>query len=197
MLISESSDVVAGRRAASWPYVTAVATAITLVVYLWVWGQRYGLDLEIYRDSVSSWVSGRNPYLLTFTRSGLSFTYPPFALLALSPLTWAPFLVTQWLLWAANLAAAELRSRGCCCHSRFWPRLAAGSTCQAKLIRLTLRYDRAADCGRAVPVGRAAGHLGQRASETQPTRPSAVSSHLISESSRDSSAAPARARPSS
>lgn len=43
---------------------------------------------------------------MTFTRSGLSFTYPPFAFIALWPLAWAPFPVTQWLLSAASLAAA-------------------------------------------------------------------------------------------
>jgi alpha-1,2-mannosyltransferase len=85
--------------------VTAAITAIILIAYLAAWGQRYGMDLTVYRSSVSSWRSGLNPYLLTFTH-GLSYTYPPFALLVLSPLAWASFHVTQWLLWAASLAAA-------------------------------------------------------------------------------------------
>ena len=106
MLISEGPIVVSSRRATSWPYVIAVVAAIILIAYLSVWGQRYGLDLKVYRDSVNSWRSGRNPYLRAFTQSGLSFTYPPFALLVLSPLAWAPFPVTLWLLWAASLAAA-------------------------------------------------------------------------------------------
>jgi alpha-1,2-mannosyltransferase len=63
------------------------------------------------------WRSGQNPYLRTFTK-GLSFTYPPFALVALSPLAWASFPVTEWLLWVADIAAATgsivlvLRDRG-------------------------------------------------------------------------------------
>jgi alpha-1,2-mannosyltransferase len=96
----------AGRRSIPWSYMISVVAAIILIAYLSVWGHRYGLDLEVYRNSVSSWRSGRNPYLLTFTQRGLPFTYPPFALLLLSPVSWAPFPVTQWLLWAASLAAA-------------------------------------------------------------------------------------------
>jgi alpha-1,2-mannosyltransferase len=106
--ISESPDIPTNRRhrATSWSYASAAVAAITLIAYLSVWGQRYGTDLKVYRDAVSSWESGHNPYLLTFTRSGLPFTYPPFALIALRPLAWAPFPVTQWLVWAAGLAAA-------------------------------------------------------------------------------------------
>ena len=106
MLISEGSDVVASRRATSWSYMIAVVAAVILIAYLSVWGQRYGLDLKVYRNAVDSWRSRQNPYLLTFTKSNLPFTYPPFALLVLSPLAWAPFPVTQWLLSAAGLAAA-------------------------------------------------------------------------------------------
>jgi hypothetical protein len=106
VLISEGSDVLSSRRAASRTYVIAAVAAIALIAYLSVKGQRYGLDLEVYRNSVIYWRSGRNPYLRTFTQSGLSFTYPPFALVALSPLAWASFPVTLWLLWAASLAAA-------------------------------------------------------------------------------------------
>ncbi len=108
MIISESHDILTNHRhrATSWSYVSAAVAAITLIAYLSVWGHRYGTDLKVYRDAVNSWESGQNPYLLTFTRSGLLFTYPPFALIALWPLAWAPFPVTQWLLWAASLAAA-------------------------------------------------------------------------------------------
>jgi alpha-1,2-mannosyltransferase len=106
MLISEGSDVAASSRATPWPFVIAVLAAVTLTAYLAVWGKRYGLDLKVYRNAVSSWRSGQDPYLLTFTRSGLPFTYPPFALLALSPLALASFPVTQLLLGTASLAAA-------------------------------------------------------------------------------------------
>jgi alpha-1,2-mannosyltransferase len=108
VLISESPDIRTRhprRRATSWSYVSAAVAAIALIAYLSVWGHRYGMDLEVYRDAVTSWKTGQNPYLLTFTH-GLPFTYPPFALIALWPLAWAPFPFAQWLLWAASLAAA-------------------------------------------------------------------------------------------
>jgi alpha-1,2-mannosyltransferase len=114
------------QRATSWPYVIAVVAAITLIAYLSAWGSHDGLDLKVYRDSASSWMSAKNPYLMTFTRSGLSFTYPPFALLVLSPLTWASFPITQWLLWAASLAAATgsivlvLHDMGATVTQRLW-----------------------------------------------------------------------------
>lgn len=128
MLISESPDLLTNQRhrATSWAYVAAVVAAAALIAYLSVWGPRYGTDLKVYRDAVNSWRSGHNPYLLTFTRSGLPFTYPPFALIALWPLAWAPFPVTQWLLWAASLAAATgaivlvLRDTGAPVTRRLW-----------------------------------------------------------------------------
>jgi alpha-1,2-mannosyltransferase len=106
VIAADDSGAVTNPGAASWPYAAAAAAASGLIVYLTVWGRRYGMDLQIYRDSVNSWTSGQNPYLATFTQSRLAFTYPPFALFVLSPLTWASFSVTQWLLWTASVAAA-------------------------------------------------------------------------------------------
>jgi len=118
VLISGGPDTVPGRLAASRTYVIAVVAAIALIAYLAAEGRRYGLDLQVYRNSVTSWRSGRNPYRQAFTQDRLSFAYPPFALVALSLLAWASFPVTLWLLWAASLAAATgsivlvLRDRG-------------------------------------------------------------------------------------
>jgi len=113
------SDRAARLRATSWPYAFAAAAAISLIAYLLILGRGYGLDLKVYRDSVISWESGKNPYIGTVAHTGLSFTYPPFALLGLSPLAWASFPVTQWLLWTGSVAAAPgaivlvLREMGC------------------------------------------------------------------------------------
>jgi alpha-1,2-mannosyltransferase len=103
-----------------------IVAVLAVGVYLWVWGRRDGLDLRVYRDSVAVWRSGHDPYLATLTASRLSFTYPPFALLALSPLTWASFPVTLWLLWAADIVSAAacvvlvLRDRGFAVDRRLW-----------------------------------------------------------------------------
>jgi alpha-1,2-mannosyltransferase len=103
-----------------------IGAVLAAGVYLWVWGRRDGLDLRVYRDSVTVWRSGHDPYLATVTASRLSFTYPPFALLALSPLTWASLPVTLWLLWAADIVSATvsvvlvLRDRGFAVDRRLW-----------------------------------------------------------------------------
>jgi alpha-1,2-mannosyltransferase len=125
-MVSKGSDAVTNPTATSWPYVIATCAATVAIVYLSVWGRRYGLDLKVYRDSVSFWRSGDNPYLATFTQKRLPFTYPPFALLALSPFTWASFPIAQWLLWLASIAAATgsvvlvLRDRGVAVTKRLW-----------------------------------------------------------------------------
>jgi len=109
-----------------WPLLAAVVTGSALLAYLAVFGPRYGLDLRVYRDSARAWVDGRNPYSLTFTGSQLPFTYPPFALVILTSLTWVSFAVTQWLLWLASVAAATaavvfvLRDRGFTGRAPLW-----------------------------------------------------------------------------
>ncbi|MGH9081387.1 MAG: glycosyltransferase 87 family protein [Acidimicrobiales bacterium] len=113
-------------RLPPWPYVAAVAAGAGIVIYLIIWGRRYGLDLEVYRGSVQAWHRGLDPYDGTFTASRLDFTYPPFALLVLSALAWGSFALTQWLLWVLSIAAATasvvivLRDRGAANGSRLW-----------------------------------------------------------------------------
>lgn len=110
----------------SWPLIAAAVAGSVLLAYLAVFGRRYGLDLRVYRDSARAWVDGHNPYALTFTRSQLPFTYPPFALVVLTSLTWASFVVTQWLLWLLSAAAATaavvfvLRDRGFTGRAQLW-----------------------------------------------------------------------------
>jgi alpha-1,2-mannosyltransferase len=109
-----------------WPYAAAVLSMALFGIYLELWGNRYGLDLKVYRNSVGSWRSGANPYLRTFTASRLSFTYPPFALLALTPFAWTSFHAMQWMLSAASVAVATaavvvvLRDRGVQMTPRLW-----------------------------------------------------------------------------
>jgi alpha-1,2-mannosyltransferase len=106
--------------------ILASGLAIAALAYLIIFGRRYGLDLRVYRDSARAWLNGRNPYSLDFTPSRLAFTYPPFALLVLTPLTWSPFAVTQWLLWVISLMATTacvtfvLRDRGLTKSATLW-----------------------------------------------------------------------------
>jgi alpha-1,2-mannosyltransferase len=114
------------RPSAPLPYLAAAAAGAGIVAYLIIWGRRYGLDLKVYRGSVQAWHHGLNPYDGTYTTSHLDFTYPPFALLALSALAWGSFALTQWLLWAVSIAAATasvfivLRDRGAGGGARLW-----------------------------------------------------------------------------
>jgi alpha-1,2-mannosyltransferase len=76
--------------------------------YLVYWVRKDGLDLQVYRAGISTWLDGHNPYNGAFTVHHLSFTYPPFALIALLPLTWAPFAATQIALWVLSIGALAL-----------------------------------------------------------------------------------------
>lgn len=60
------------------------------------------LDLHIYHGSVRSMFAGIDPY--TFSINTYPFTYPPFALLVLSP-TWLPLGVIEVVWLVAGLAA--------------------------------------------------------------------------------------------
>lgn len=99
-------------------YAIATGAAAAVLVYLIVWAHGDGLDLQVYRDAVHYWWAGGNPYIAVFTRHRLRFTYPPFAFLALSPLQWTPFPVTQSLLWTSSIGGGTgsvvlvLRDRG-------------------------------------------------------------------------------------
>jgi alpha-1,2-mannosyltransferase len=87
---------------------TSLVTCLLVLIataYLVHWVQKDGLDLQVYRAGISTWLDGRNPYNGAFTVHHLSFTYPPFALMALSPLTWAPFAATQIVLWVLSIGA--------------------------------------------------------------------------------------------
>jgi alpha-1,2-mannosyltransferase len=89
------------------PYLVAgtVAAVLALVAYLAAFGTTFGLDLHVYLDGARSWAHGRDPYALAFTPSHLPFTYPPFALPVMAPLTWIPFAAAQWTTWALSVAA--------------------------------------------------------------------------------------------
>ena len=102
--------------AGPWPRRLVVAALVAgVVAYLVALGPRYGLDLRVYRDGASTWWSGRDPYRPTYTIHDLPFTYPPFALPVLAPLTWVPFRWSQWVEWVVSIGsgtAAVLIVRG-------------------------------------------------------------------------------------
>ena len=76
--------------------------------YLAIWGPRYGLDLQVYRAGIHAWQSGKDPYLFVYTIHHLAFTYPPGALLYLTPLNVGSFLLMRALLWVVSITAVAV-----------------------------------------------------------------------------------------
>ncbi|WP_180802189.1 glycosyltransferase 87 family protein, partial [Kytococcus schroeteri] len=60
------------------------------------------LDLRVYSSGVRALLDGQPVYDLTYTGSMLTFTYPPFALLAFLPMAW----VGDWMGSALTLVAS-------------------------------------------------------------------------------------------
>jgi alpha-1,2-mannosyltransferase len=104
-----------------------------------LWGHYRFLDLRVYMGAAHELLFGHDPYNYAFTSVHLYATYPPFALMALSPLSLVPIgvLVYLWALgnlaclaWLCSTALAEVRPR--------WrPSVEAGRYLLAVLMALT------------------------------------------------------------
>lgn len=88
-----------------WPFALACAGWAAVAFYLAHWGTDWALDLRVYRAAGHSLYSGGHPYSEQFTVHQLAFTYPPFALLVLSPLSVGPLPAMKALWWFLNEAA--------------------------------------------------------------------------------------------
>ena len=84
-----------------------MACSALLCTFLAIESRHFGTDLRVYRESVSAWSKGVNPYVVNYT-NGLHFTYTPFALVVLWPLRLASFQVTEWALWFGTIAACSI-----------------------------------------------------------------------------------------
>jgi alpha-1,2-mannosyltransferase len=87
-----------------------VATAAVVVWlisagYMVHFGAHWHLDLRVYRSAGHALYHGGSPFTAFFTESHLPFTYPPFALLVLSPLSLGPLGLIEALWWLASSAA--------------------------------------------------------------------------------------------
>jgi alpha-1,2-mannosyltransferase len=92
-------------RAWSWLLGGAVAGWALIAFYLVHWGRRWALDLRVYRAAGASLYDHGAPYVSLFTRYRLPFTYPPFALIVLSPLSLGRVGLVMGLWWSANACA--------------------------------------------------------------------------------------------
>jgi alpha-1,2-mannosyltransferase len=87
--------------------ITAIAIVAWSVAagYMFWFAARWQLDLQVYRAAGHQLFAGGNPFDSLFTRSRLPFTYPPFALLVLSPFSIGSIGVVETLWWLLGAAA--------------------------------------------------------------------------------------------
>lgn len=94
------------RATPTW-VIAAAATFVWLLSAFGIayFGSRWHLDLRVYRAAGHALYHGGSPFKDFFTESHLPFTYPPFALLVLSPLSLGPLDPIEALWWLASGAA--------------------------------------------------------------------------------------------
>ena len=84
-----------------------VIAALAVLAYLWLATWVFEIDLGVYRSGASVAFSGADLYSARFSADQLAFTYPPFAALAFTPLTWMPVIPAQ-LVWTTGCAACVI-----------------------------------------------------------------------------------------
>ncbi len=87
----------------------AIVSWLVAGAYMFWFAARWQLDLQVYRSAGRMLFAGGNPFDSLFTRIRLPFTYPPFALLVLSPFSFGSIGVIEtiwWLLGAAAIVTA-------------------------------------------------------------------------------------------
>jgi alpha-1,2-mannosyltransferase len=80
----------------------AAAVWVISGLYMLHFGASWHLDLRVYRAAGSSLFHGGSPFTAVFTATQLPFTYTPFALLALSPLSFGSLGLVETLWWSIS-----------------------------------------------------------------------------------------------
>jgi alpha-1,2-mannosyltransferase len=97
------------RRIGSIPTGAIAAVAIVAwcasAFYMLHFGSSWHLDLRVYRAAGHELFAGGDPFIGVFTANKLPFTYPPFALLVLSPLELGPLGLIEGLWWVLSSAS--------------------------------------------------------------------------------------------
>ncbi len=88
-----------------WLVIAAAVLVLASITYYFLVARGYNLDLSVYRSSVHWWWSGHDPYGRFYTVHRLAFTYPPFALVALSPIAAVPSAASSLLWFLINVFA--------------------------------------------------------------------------------------------
>lgn len=85
--------------------VTAVTVWLASAFYMWHFGRTWHLDLRVYRAAGRALLDHGAPFRSSFTAHHLPFTYPPFGLLALTPLSLGPLGLVEGAWWLASSVA--------------------------------------------------------------------------------------------
>jgi alpha-1,2-mannosyltransferase len=94
------------RATPTWVVATAAAVVwLASAGFIIHFGTHWHLDLRVYRSAGHALFHGGSPFTAFYTESHLPFTYPPFALLVLSPLSLGPLGLIEALWWLASSAA--------------------------------------------------------------------------------------------
>ena len=80
----------------------AVVAWVVSGAYMLHYGPSWHLDLRVYRDAGNALLHGGSPFTATFTVHQLPFTYTPFALLVLTPLTFGSLGLVESLWWLVS-----------------------------------------------------------------------------------------------
>jgi alpha-1,2-mannosyltransferase len=91
-----------------WIGVAAIAVWVVSGAITFHFGATWHLDLRVYREAGHALFHGGSPFTVDFTANHLPFTYTPFALLVLSPLSFGPLGLVEtgwWMVSAAALVA--------------------------------------------------------------------------------------------
>ncbi|MFG1657974.1 glycosyltransferase 87 family protein [Micromonospora chersina] len=87
---------------------TGIVAAVAYTAWLAIgaFGRPYNFfDMKIYHGAVVYWASGNELYDFIAPSTTLGFTYPPFAGLAMLPMSWLPVDAAGWLNALASIAA--------------------------------------------------------------------------------------------
>lgn len=99
--------VAGGRRIPATPVVGALAVVVWIAsgAYMWHFGGSWHLDLRVYRAAGHALFDHGAPFRALFTVHHLPFTYPPFALLVLAPLSFGPLGLAEGAWWFVSSLA--------------------------------------------------------------------------------------------
>jgi alpha-1,2-mannosyltransferase len=105
---ADTSLEVSRSRSISWTTVVGTIAALVWIasaLRLLEFGRTWFLDLRVYRDAARSLLDHGSPFRSRFTSYHLPFTYPPFALLVLIPLSFGPLALIEGAWWLVNSVA--------------------------------------------------------------------------------------------